>query len=58
MSDIHVLPIGDTIEHLELRQCWCRPTVDDNAPDAVVVHHSADGREYYEPGFTPGSQPS
>jgi hypothetical protein len=42
------MPENDTTEHLELRQCWCRPTVDENQPTAIVIHHSADGREYFE----------
>lgn len=48
MADIHVLPVDDLIEHLELRQCVCRPDVDEDGEHAVIVHHSADGREYFE----------
>ena len=48
MADIHVLPVNDLMEHLELRQCLCRPDVDDCGDDAVIIHHSADGREYFE----------
>lgn len=50
MSDIHVLPVNDTIEHLELRQCWCRPRIDEGTGAVVVIHNSADGREHFEPG--------
>jgi hypothetical protein len=47
---IHVLPVNDTIEHLELRQCWCRPRVEDaeDGSEPLVIHNSADGREYFE----------
>jgi hypothetical protein len=48
-SDIHVLPEHDLIEHEQLRQCPCRPTVEIQPNGvAVVIHHSADGREYFE----------
>lgn len=51
MSDglVHVLPVNDVLEHLELRQCWCRPNVV-TFPDraVIVVHHAADGREHFE----------
>lgn len=47
-ADIHVLPVNDTIEHQELRQCWCRPDVKENAGATMVTHHAADGREYFE----------
>lgn len=52
-SDVHVLPIDDTMEHTENRLCLCRPYVEEIAEHAVVVHHSADGREYFEPGYQP-----
>jgi len=50
MSDIHILPIDDLREHVELRQCPCRPRVDDVEGTAIVVHNSYDGREYFEGG--------
>lgn len=51
MSDIHVVPVNDIIEHLELRQCWCRPLVTEHEyGSAVVTHHAADAREYFEEG--------
>jgi hypothetical protein len=46
-GDIHVMPIGDTVEHMESRDCPCRPTPDPATP-SVLVHHSADGREHVE----------
>jgi hypothetical protein len=48
-SDVHVVPVNDTREHMDIRQCWCRPTLDEEAGHVVVVHQSADGREYFEP---------
>jgi hypothetical protein len=38
--------------HLELRQCWCRPRSTKRPARRVVVHNSADGREYFEPDRT------
>jgi hypothetical protein len=49
MSDVHVLPINDLIEHSETRGCVCRPDVQDLGGGIVVVHHAADAREYFEP---------
>lgn len=42
--DTHVVPINDAIEHSPIRQCWCRPDV--NELIGVVTHHSLDCREY------------
>jgi len=55
--DIHVTPVGDLRAHDDTRTCWCGPrieTVDELTGTpfaggaAVVVHHSADGRELIE----------
>jgi ferredoxin-thioredoxin reductase catalytic subunit len=55
MADIHVLPINDLRDHEETRACWCEPYVLDEYEefagiplDAVVVHNSADCREFIE----------
>ncbi len=49
IPDIYVVPVNDAIEHEEHRGCWCRPSVtEDEGASAVVVHHSADGRERAE----------
>lgn len=45
----HVIPINDAIEHEESRQCWCKPTF--NEEDDLLIHHSADGRELQEPDY-------
>ena len=50
MSDVHVIPEHDAMEHTLTRQCLCRPDVETPPnSDAVVIHHAADGREYWEP---------
>ena len=49
MGDIHVMPVDDLREHVDSRDCWCRPTYD----DGVWVHHSMDLREEYEEGRLP-----
>lgn len=54
-GDIHVLPLRDLKPHEETRWCWCEPRVEQEeatreqlAGPAVVIHHSADGRELIE----------
>jgi hypothetical protein len=49
----HILPVDDGWYHLP-DDCDCGPSYDlvqhEAAPDSwVVVHHSLDGREQYEP---------
>lgn len=47
---VHVIPKNDLFPHvLSLHECWCKPHLDDE-DGPVVVHNSADGREYYETG--------
>jgi hypothetical protein len=55
MCALHVTPIDDLREHLLLQQCWCRPKVldDDDGTEPLIVHNSADGREYFEPDHVP-----
>lgn len=43
------MPTDDMVEHNLIRQCWCRPTIEDQGPAAVVVHFAFDGREHDEP---------
>lgn len=42
MSDQHVIPDKDTLEHEASPQCWCEPRVDDGVPhpsgDRVWIH--------------------
>jgi hypothetical protein len=52
-DDVHVLPIGDLIEHEETSECPCGATPDpvkrdDGSIGWVMVHHSLDGRERFE----------
>lgn len=48
-GDVHVIPVADQREHEELRQCWCRPRLEQTAWHMLVAHNSLDGREYFEP---------
>jgi GAF domain-containing protein len=50
MSEIyHITPVDDLKEHegTGLR-CWCEPVVKDEGVGTLVIHNSADGREFYE----------
>ena len=47
MPNVHVIPENDLRPHAEHRNCWCGPTV---TAEGVVIHNSADGREFREPG--------
>ncbi len=53
---VHVYPCGDLIEHeTEGDDCPCGPATepvqrDDGSYGWLVVHHSLDGREQFEPG--------
>ena len=54
MSTVHVLPIGDLIEHEDVGdECACGPTTepvmrDDGSNGWLITHHSLDGREAHE----------
>jgi hypothetical protein len=41
----HVIPLNDLKEHECSADCWCEPTLDDEAEGLVYVHHSLDSRE-------------
>lgn len=46
---IHVTPTNDLKEHIEEgTQCWCNPELDYSGAEIIVIHNSADGREYLE----------
>jgi hypothetical protein len=54
MSDLHVVPVEDLIEHNITEDCPCGPRVepverDDGSYGWLHVHHSLDGRENHEP---------
>jgi hypothetical protein len=46
----HVVPINDLREHGEDCDalCWCNPRVEQEEDGRVIIHNSADGREYLE----------
>ena len=53
-KDVIVVPIGDLKPHLEGRECWCDPRLEnsyedptwlDNPEAVVVIHNAADGRD-------------
>lgn len=60
MTAVHVLPLGDLIEHDgDGGDCPCGPTTeavmrDDGSNGWLVVHHSLDGREASEPTHATG----
>jgi hypothetical protein len=52
---LHVVPLGDAVEHTSDDDCACGPTAmpikrDDGSIVWLMVHHSLDGRELREPG--------
>lgn len=46
-EDAQVVPIDDLREHEMSERCWCKPVLDELG---VLVHNSADRREFYERG--------
>ena len=49
LRDVHVMPKEDIRVHVQTRDCWCCPTlIREPRREAVVIHHSADGRELVE----------
>jgi hypothetical protein len=53
-DDVHVTPVGDSIDHPADDTCICGPRVErvereDGSDGWVHVHHSLDGRERREP---------
>lgn len=53
VATLHVLPIGDLIEHEGAGDdCVCGPAVEHVPGDGdswIIVHHALDGREAEEP---------
>jgi hypothetical protein len=43
-SPYHIMPESDFREHT-FNDCWCKPLANE---DGVIVHNSADGREFLE----------
>lgn len=46
-GELHVVPLGDLVQHELVIGCVCGPLIDLIAPN-VVIHHSLDGRERSE----------
>lgn len=44
---IHVMPVGDIVDHDMDPKCWCHPLYDRR--DRLYIHSSMDGREHHEP---------
>jgi len=51
----HVIPRNDLRVHEADASCWCAPTQHPEDAD-VWVHHSADRREFNEPGGAFGAK--
>lgn len=47
MSAQHVVPLNDLIEHGDA-DCICEPT---EVTEGVFIHHSLDGREFFEDDY-------
>ncbi|WP_199841290.1 hypothetical protein [Streptomyces scabiei] len=52
---LHVVPLGDAVEHVSDHDCLCGPTAkpiktDDGSIQWLMIHHSLDGREIDEVG--------
>lgn len=53
MTEMHLVPNGDLIEHIKGDSCPCGPTAEpvkrgDGSIGWLMVHHSLDGRELSE----------
>ena len=49
----HVLPVNDLKEHTEDTTCECKPRVEFENGNMIVVHNSFDGREHVEKLLNP-----
>lgn len=50
-DNYHVMPVGDLKKHRDDIDCWCNPNIEYDFPPYVVVHWSADRREYKDPEY-------
>lgn len=54
MSALHVVPVGDLIEHDTTEDCICGPVaklyeeLEDGGDAWILTHSSLDGREFYQ----------
>ena len=56
---LHVVPLGDAVEHTSYDDCVCGPTAkliktEDGSIHWLMIHHSLDGRELDEPDYGAG----
>ena len=47
-ESLHVIPVGDLIEHTTTVRCPCLPTAETAPGGSIYVHHAADRRETRE----------
>lgn len=52
---IHVIPVDDLIDHETSPECLCGPRSEQNG--MLFVHHSLDGREFFEDDHTGPDMP-
>ena len=45
---INILPINDIKEHIESSICECKPRVEFENGEMIIIHNSYDGREFME----------
>jgi hypothetical protein len=50
---IHIVPGNDLMKHYCRKDCWCKPTCNE---DGTWVHHAADMREEEENGLGTSSE--
>jgi hypothetical protein len=43
---LHILPLGDLRTHDRSPNCWCEPSIEEEGK--LIIHNSADGREFFE----------
>ena len=46
---IHVIPLNDLRDHVDVKECWCKPIADCDYEN-IFVHNALDGREAFERG--------
>ena len=48
-GDIHIYPINDKKEHILIgTDCPCKPTIEINGSELIIIHNSFDFREIAE----------
>ena len=48
LDNNHIVPNNDLEEHLISFDCWCDPEIRYDFPPYLIIHNSADKREYNE----------